>query len=405
MVPSFHELLILLFETDILFSCGNVMVQQPFIAARFMKGIAFTPSFLLFIFFLVSCQSKKRQITRSCYYWSSNDYINDSKKAFLKQHAISKVYAKLMDVDWKQVAGTYPIAAADIEWLDQDLNRNDSLHVGIVPVVFITNKTFLRIGREDIPLLAKRVARRCFPAYDSTDRAYEKDNMVYYLRERPAGARTTPQEVQFDCDWTPASSANYFYFLRVFKSLLPDSAIRVSATVRLHQYKYPKKTGIPPVDRGMLMVYNINDLRQHSSINSIFDYNKAKAYFIAQDYPLPLDVVLPAYSWCIVFRNKEFFQIKYSIPEETLRSAAFLTPVRENFYRVNQDTVFQDLFLRTGDEIKLEKIDGQTLLDAATLSAKALNSDSCSIALFELSSPEIEKYQYETVEKAYAAGR
>lgn len=239
-----------------------------------MKGIVLIPSLLLLALCFVSCTHKKIQITRSCYYWASSSFIHPSKKEFLKKHAVRKIYARLMDVDWKQLYGAYPVATNGVEDLSRHINSYDSLSINTVPVVFITNKTFLRISKTDIPLLAKRIARRCFPAYDSTDRVYETTYPLWLNSKR-----FVPQEIQFDCDWTPASAANYFYFLAVFRSLLPDSSIRVSATIRLHQYKYSQKTGIPPVDRGMLMIYNLHDLKQYNPVNSIFDVQKASAYF------------------------------------------------------------------------------------------------------------------------------
>ena len=43
----------------------------------------------------------------------------------------------------------------------------------VIPVVFIANKVFSQIDSAEIPVLGKRVLRRCLPAYDSMDIAYE----------------------------------------------------------------------------------------------------------------------------------------------------------------------------------------------------------------------------------------
>jgi hypothetical protein len=47
---------------------------------------------------------------------------------------------------------------------------------------------------------------------------------------------------------------NYLKFIAVFKKL---SKKKLSATIRLHQVKYFKKTKIPNVDSGVLMYYNM----------------------------------------------------------------------------------------------------------------------------------------------------
>ena len=78
----------------------------------------------------------------------------------------------------------------------------------------------------------------------------------------------------------------------------------LSATIRLHQVKYYKQAGIPPVDRGMLMFYNMGKLNALTAENSIYNSNDAAGYIeTVDDYPLKLDLALPAFSWAVHFRN------------------------------------------------------------------------------------------------------
>ena len=51
-----------------------------------------------------------------------------------------------------------------------------------------------------------------------------------------------------------------------------------------------------------------------------------------------------------------------------------------SFYRVKKDTVLGDLFLRPGDEIKIESIDSTQLIAAAGLSKKVVNTDTFHVA-------------------------
>ena len=304
-----------------------------------------------------------------------------------------------MDIDWSEVYGAIPVSGGQPDQLNFRLNEYDSVKTGIIPVVFITNKTFERITLADIPVLAKRIVRRCLLSYDDEDKRYESE---HYSR----GKRFQPGEIQFDCDWTISTKDKYFSFLREVERLVSAHKVFLSATIRLHQYKYPDKTGVPPVDRGMLMVYNINDLRQYSPVNSIYDDNKAGAYFTSsKKYLLPLDIVLPAYSWCIVFRDQKFYQIENGLSEKDLQGLSFLQKTNNNFYSVRNDTVFHDLFLRPGDEIKVEGINKETLLQAAQLAGRAINTDSVTVSFFELSEKEISNYDYETIENVYNSYR
>lgn len=349
----------------------------------------------LFFLFLFCSPKKQRTIARSYYYWRSSGDISEEEKKFLHEHQINKLYVRLMDVDWSNTQGAIPVSTGRPDVVNQRLNQYDSLNVNVVPVVFITNKTFELIDSFDIPLLAKRIIRRCLPGYDAEDIRYEKNNPAW-------GLPLKPNEIQFDCDWTAKTRGKYFYFLNLITGLLPSDSIVVSATIRLHQYKYPDKTGIPPVIRGMLMVYNISDLRLYSPTNSIYDDKKAKAYFTqTKKYQLPLDIVLPAYSWCLIFRDQKFYQIENDLSENDLRKMSFLEKGNNGFYRVNEDTVYNDLFLRPGDEIKPEGIGIETLRQAAGLSRQAVNTNDFSVSFFELSESEIKNYSYESIEDIY----
>jgi hypothetical protein len=361
--------------------------------ALFIASVCFS-----FVFYSCS-QKNNREVTRSYYYWRSNGEISNEEIEFLRDHKVSKLYVRLMDIDWSEVYGAIPVSTGRPDYLNFYINHDDSTRIDITPVVFITNKTFEKIDSSAIPLLAKRVIRRCLLSYDDEDKRYESEHRSY-------GQPFQPREIQLDCDWTAGTRDKYFYFLQQLKRLMPVDNILISATIRLHQFKYPGKTGVPPVNRGMLMVYNISDLRQYSPVNSIYDHDKAKAYFKSPEkYALPLDIVLPAYSWCIVFRDQKFYQIENGLSERDLAGLSFLQKKANGFYQVKQDTVFHDLFLRPGDEIKPEGIDSTTLQQAARLAKEAINTGQFAIAFFELSASEISNYSYESIEDIYHSYR
>lgn len=339
---------------------------------------------------LFSC--KERKVTHGYYFWRNGTYIGSAEKSFLRQHAVQKLYAKCLDIDWNEVNHAHPLTITPVHEIAFSLQNYDSLAIRVIPVVFITNKTFRHIDPAEIPLLVTRILRKSLPGFDKTGIPPDHYGRRYAI----------PAEIQFDCDWSATTKDKYFLFLRQVRQQLAARQIAISATIRLHQYKYPTKTGVPPVNRGMLMVYNVEKLTDYHASNSIFDYDKAKTYFIDnKPYPLPLDIALPAYSWGIIFRQGKFFQIENNLARDTLQKSAFLQHTKQNSWKVTADTVFYDVFLRPGDEIRLEQIDEKTLLQVAKLAAKAVNTDSFTVTLFELSEAEIKNYQHETIGQVY----
>jgi hypothetical protein len=354
-----------------------------------------------FFFFIVfsSCKWEPTQVSKGYYFWRTGDHITDAERSFVSQHKINKVYARILDVGWSDMLGAIPVSSGTTGELERHLNLKDSLPVDVIPVVFITNKTFERIDTNDLKQLALRVARRCLPAYDDIDRNYEAANYPY----KQVG-QWQPSEIQIDCDWTESTKKNYFRFLKHLKSFINADSTVLSATIRLHQFKYFNKTGTPPVNRGMLMIYNISDPKKYSTENSIYEEDKAAAYFNkSEKYPLPLDIALPAWSWSIVYRNKKFYQIENAVTERDLKELDFLQAGPGHFYLVTKDTVYRDIYLRKGDEIKAEGIDEKALLSATRLAQKAVNSKEFTVSLFELSEKEINNYSNETFDKVYGS--
>lgn len=358
----------------------------------------------LFTILLISCSKQQpKPVTRAYYYWRMGNDPARYEVGFLKQHGIQKLYVHLLDVDWSEVYGAVPVSSYDPKEMFHDMRMYDSFTVQYTPVIFITNKTMEHIDSFDLPVLAKRIVRRCLPAYDAEDVVYEQRHRYYWERGKED---LRPKEIQIDCDWTTKTAGKYFALLKQIKDLLPSDSIKLSATVRLHQFRYPKKTGVPPVDRGMLMVYNLSDPKQYGGGNSIFDSKKAKAYFNGvKAYPLPLDFALPAWSWCIIYRDKKFYQVENELTEETLKGLSFLKPKNNHMYTVVQDTVYKDLFLRPGDEIKAEAVSEKELLQATELAKSAVNSNECTVSLFELSENEFQRYSHESIDKVYTSFR
>ena len=157
-------------------------------------------------------------------------------------------------------------------------------------------------------------------------------------------------EVQIDCDWSDSSASNYFNLLKDLKAKLHKT---ISATIRLHQIKYYYKTGIPPVDYGVLMYYNMSNIGDFDTKNSILDNDIAKQYHYNFDtYNLKLKLALPLYSQAIQFRNKKSLSIFEGIKKEDFDSD-FLE-ISPNYFKVLNSKYFKGRYIYKDDIFRFE---------------------------------------------------
>jgi len=259
-------------------------------------------------------------------------------------------------------------------------NRYDTLH--IVPTVYIRNEVFLKCTRGSIDTLA-----------DNVNFLINK-----YVADSYRWAHEEIDEYQMDCDWTPGTKDNYFYFLKKLKAL---SKKKLSCTLRLYPYKYPDKMGVPPVDNAMLMCYNlVNPLENHSK-NSILDINELRLYLTAKKYPVKLNVALPAYSWMQVYQNNKFVKVIYTDTKQVKR---ILKPEKPLWYTVTKDSVINQFYLRAGDRIKVEEVTANDI-DRAIYEIKrgvALDKN-ITVSLFHLDEQQLSRYTNEELSGFYSA--
>lgn len=260
--------------------------------------------------------------------------LSAAEQEMLEALQVKKLYVKYLDVDQE---GGQPVPKAGIQWKGSAWKPYE-----IIPCVFITNRTFLE-GAAPEPL-AERVWS--------------------YLQQANAEAGITPAAYQFDCDWSPATRTAYFAFLRAMRQRVGKA--QLSATIRLHQYRYPEQTGVPPVDKGSLMYYNMGDIEDVKEPNSILNNETAADYLAgAGAYDLPLDVALPLFSWVLVYRLGELHRIINWTDATVLDTLADLEKTGPNRYQVQQNTYFGGHYLNAGDELRYESASQAALQQAA----------------------------------------
>lgn len=209
-------------------------------------------------------------------------------------------------------------------------------------------------------------------------------------------------EIQIDCDWTEGSRNCYFTLLKSLAELAHKENKMLSATIRLHQVKYAQRTGIPPVDRGMLMFYNMGKITAGSVRNSIYNNVDAKKYTASiEKYPLPLDVVLPTFSWAIHIRDGQVIGVLHrSFIPDLLKNSSFSSGDKQTFRSDVSFFLHGDYFKR-GDLFRIERATPDVLTDAAQLAARNCKYQQRSIALFDLDSTTTTMINEKTCETAF----
>jgi hypothetical protein len=330
---------------------------------------------LFFLFSFLSCQTppqSNKVILPAFYAWKTNFNPAHWEIQTLRQWNAKRVYVKYADLDWKDKKGIYPISTTRIQ--------ADSLplDIAIIPVFFIVNRVFTKIS------------------------AQETSNLVQYiLQQIPQSPNRSIPEIQLDCDWTASTREKYFLFLQLLKEQIAvqqwaEKPI-LSATIRLHQVKYRDQTGIPPVDRGLLMLYNFENPSKASVHNSIIDPKIAKTYFAppVAPYPIPLDAALPLFGWGVHFRGLAFQGFLHDFRTANAKESTFLSRVGENIFKVIADTSCYDAYFRRGDWIRTEEATPKVLAQVWDLAQKVIPNDTCHLVFFDLNAQNLHFYSHE----------
>lgn len=332
--------------------------------------------FLFFAFvFCLSCQKETapKDVSRGIYYWKSTFKLTDAERQTLDSCKIKKLYFKAFDVDW-DFTKAQAIPKATIKF-EEEIPTN----LTIIPTVFITNQVLKQ----------------------STDQ--QLDTTISFINKhiRTALKNKNFDEIQFDCDWTISTRERYFYLLRAFKKIFPEK--RLSATIRLHQIKFAHKTGIPPVERGMLMFYNMSNWKKTQIRNSIYDLDAASQYLATLDkYPLPLDVVMPIFRWAIIYRNNTFLTVINNLDNQALSQLNFLKK-DDNKFTVRADTSAFGISLRRGDMVRGEEVSTEEIITGTKTLREKISTQKLTFALYHLDQPNITFYGNEKLAEIYAS--
>ena len=334
---------------------------------------------LVVLLLLVACQNRpERSVYPAFYHWQTQVALGDAERVLLDSLRVDRLYLKFFDLDWSERYGA-AVPLANVRAGAAPLPVAE-----IVPCVFITNRTFQRVDRADLPVLAQRVGAK-----------------LRELASRFPANRVV--EWQFDCDWTASTRGAYFYFLEL---LAKEGRVPLSATIRLHQVADAGGTGVPPVARGMLMYYNTGELRNWATENSMLEDRTAAAYLgTLEDYPLPLDVALPVFRWGVVFHPAGGVELLNNLDESDIDTNADVVWTGEGRAEVRRGTYLRGHYVSAADRIRLESISRESLLLAAQRLRKVATPDSMHVAFYQLDEAMAKRYAAEALNRIVDAFR
>ncbi|MCK6546356.1 hypothetical protein L6R52_10950 [Myxococcota bacterium] len=215
-------------------------------------------------------------------------------------------------------------------------------------------------------------------------------------------------ELQLDCDWTDGSRANYFALVEALAAVMRADGVELSATIRLHQIKYRERTGIPPVTRGTLMFYNMGTLGGPAPAEgtSIFDPVAASRYLERiSEYPLPLDVALPIWSWTLHLRDGRVEGLLQSTDPSELTGLGWLRARSATELEATETTFFRGHLVRAGDVLRAELTAPEAALTAASMITPRLAAHARTVTLFDLSERTLTRHDVPSLERLFRATR
>ena len=317
----------------------------------------------------ISCSNNSnKNISRGVYFWKTNFSLSTRELSWLKETEIQKLYVRFFDVDWNpNINAAVPVGDVTIETKKVD-------GIAIIPIVFITNRTLTNLPDSLVPELSNNIYKKIFAKLSLFDSPVTK-------------------EIQLDCDWTETTREKYFTLINQIKNVSAEKKIEVTATIRLHQVKFFRKTGVPPVKRGMLMFYNMSDVSNIRTRNSIYDDEVAKRYLVNfENYPIDLDVVLPVFSWTCWFRNGKLKNLINDVKAEELNRNKNFIKEDKNIFRAVTETSIKGNYILAGDYLRTEETDFNTTLSAAELIAPHIKNKKINISIYHLTGEVIKDY-------------
>jgi hypothetical protein len=308
----------------------------------------------------------------SFYHWKTHFQPSEASQRVLGDLEVGRIYVKYFDVDWSEEKGR-PLPTANVNWDSRPIAR-----VEIVPTIYITNRTWENLAPADCDTLAE---------------------LVLGLVKRLHPSDASPfQELQIDADWSRRTRDTYFLFLRHLRNRADLDDVKLSVTLRLHQIKYRDRTGIPPVDRCMVMLYNTGDLDDPKEQNSILTIEDLRAYLERmRPYPLPLDAALPLFKWGVLLRGGRPIKLLNQLEVDELLADPRRQKTGPASVKVTESHYLRGHYLYPEDVLRVESISPAELLACAQYAAQTLRPHPMYISFYHLDESCLASYDPSTL--------
>ena len=148
------------------------------------------------------------------------------------------------------------------------------------------------------------------------------------------------------------------------------------------------------------MIYNMGELANPEEENSIFRWDLARSYLQSEalkEYPIPLDMALPDFSWALSFVHGSFHSI-LRLDEADLRQPGIESPGSSRF-RLQRDMILDGQSLPAGAEIRFESVDSCQRWEAVRFLGKHLpRQPDRRIILFDYDAKKISRKSQELID-------
>jgi len=312
------------------------------------RGALFASVLLL----LASCSPPAH---RAFYYWKTARAPSPEEIQIADRLGVDRLYVRMFDVEADGTASP-------------GLPRPTGLSSRqVVPVIYIVNDALAKAGFQPAAAAASLF-----------DRAEQWPSW---------------KELQLDCDWTPGTRAAYFALLDALRSRLHAQGRLLSATIRLHQVKYRGDTGVPPVDRGMLMAYNLLPPADAGARSSILDTEQLASYLASvKAYPLPLDAALPMFSWVAQWEGSRLLGLIDDAEAPAQLEGPGFARIGPGRFQALARGSLRGRSVEKGDVLVVDDPGPAAVQEAAVMLRAALKAETRSVALYDLDSQTVKRF-------------
>ena len=288
-------------------------------------------------------------IKHSFYYWKTVFDISPQDREIFEKLDVKRIYLRFFDVVFSEKTGT-AVSEKKVDF------RGGTAGYEVVPVVFMMPDSISKTETNKLDGLAESV--------------------IGLVRKMAADNNIKISELQIDYDWVPSTREKYFGFLKLLKKKMikNDPSMSLSVTIRLHQVKYSKITGVPPADSFFLMAYNTGNINVFSEEAVMFNLKALRSYTgAANRYPQAVNVILPVFPSFYVYEGGRIKGIVTDIDDEKLKDRDCF--IRKNGFRYvcRKNFNYRGYNFRIGQLIKIERVTINDLVKALDILSTRMN--------------------------------